>query len=140
MYALQRVKIHIVKIHSVKRLTLKHFNVKSYYFVFCTSIKITAYHCPSTLSHKNSNLNIFSQTQLTLQHKARLFSLQLLTYWSTIGASFSHICLMVIERFTLFTTQCCLNNWFKELSTCVTLLQSLVLQLIGTNKQSIKCS
>ena len=82
----------------------------------------------------------FSQTQLAPQHKARLFSLQLLTYCSTIGASFSHIFLMVIEQFTLFTAQCCLNNWFKVLSTRVTSLQSLVSQLIGTNKQSIKCS
>ena len=32
VYAIKRVKTHIVKIHIVKRLTLKHFNVKSYYF------------------------------------------------------------------------------------------------------------
>ena len=32
VYAILRVKIHIVKIHIVKKLTLKHFNVKSYYF------------------------------------------------------------------------------------------------------------
>ena len=118
----------------VKIITLKHFNIKTYYFYFCTSIKIPAYHRPSTISHKNSNLKYFSQTQLTLRHKARLFSLQLLTYCSTIGASFSHIFLMVIEQFTLFITQCCLNNWFKVLSTRVTLLQSLVSQLTGTNK------
>ena len=32
VYAINRVKIHIVKIHIDKRLTLKRFNVKSYYF------------------------------------------------------------------------------------------------------------
>ena len=45
---------------------------------------------------------------------------------------------MVIEQFALFIAQCHLNNWFEVLSTRVTLLQSLVLQLIGTNKPSIK--
>ena len=45
---------------------------------------------------------------------------------------------MVIEQFALFIAQCCLNNWFKVLSTGATLEQSLVSQLIGTNKQSIK--
>ena len=109
-------------------------------FVICTSIKIAAYHRPSTISHKNSNSKIFSQTQLTLQHNVWLFSLQLLTYCSTIGASFSHILLMVTEQFTLFTAQCCLNNWFKGLSTRATSLQSLVSQLIGTNEQSVRCS
>ena len=43
---------------------------------------------------------------------------------------FSHF-LMVIEQFSLFIAQCCLYNWFKVLSTHVTLLQSLVSQLIG---------
>ena len=85
LYAINRVKIHIVK-----RLTLKHFNLKSYYY-FCTNIKIAAYHHPGTISHKNSNSNFFSQIQLAPQHKARLFPLQLLTYCSTIGASCSHI-------------------------------------------------
>ena len=121
------------------------FSIKSYYFfVVCTSIKIAAYHPPKhNISQKIQIQNISSQPQLAPQHKAWLFSLQLLTYCSTIGASFSHISshfLMVIEQFTLFTAQCCLNNWFKVLSSCVTLLQSLVSQLIGTNKKSIKCS
>ena len=82
---------------------------------------------------------IFSQTQLTPQHKARLFSLQLLTYCLTIGASFffSHF-LMVIGAIRPIHSTKCLNNWFEVLSTRVTLVQSLVLQLIGTNKQSIK--
>ena len=52
---------------------------------------------------------------------------------------FSHF-LMVIEQFTLFTAQCCLNSWFKVSSSRVTSLQSLVLRLIGTYKQSIKNS
>ena len=33
VYAIQRVKIHIVKIHSVKRLTLKHFKRKIILFL-----------------------------------------------------------------------------------------------------------
>ena len=77
---------------------------------------------------------IFSQTQLTQQHKAQLFSLQLLTYCSTIGVSFSHRAIRPIHNTK------CLNNWFEVLSTHVTLAQTLVSQLIGTNKQSIKGS
>ena len=141
VYAIQRVKIHIVKIHGVKRLMLKHFfNVKSYYFVFCQGIKIAAYHCPSTISHKNSNFNISAQNTIsTTAQSMDVFSTIAHLLFYNRCQFFSHF-LMVIEQFTLLTAQCCLNNWFKVLSSCVTLLQSLVSQLIGTNKQPIKCS
>ena len=81
----------------------------------------------------------FSQTQLTQQHKARLFSLQLLTYCSTIGISFSHISHGDRSN-SPYPQHKCLNNWFEVLSTRATLIQTLVSQLIGTNKQSIKSS
>ena len=38
VYAIKRVKINIVKIHIIKRLTLKHFNVKSYYFLYFAQV------------------------------------------------------------------------------------------------------
>ena len=45
---------------------------------------------------------------------------------------------MVIEQFALFIAQCRLNKWFKGLSTRVTLLQSLVSQLIGTTSNQLR--
>ena len=141
VYAIQRVKIHIVKIHGVKRLTFQHsFNVKSSYFVFCQGITISAYHRPSTTSHKNSNFNIFSQNTInTTAQSTDVFSTIAHLLFYNRCQFFSHF-LMVIEQSTLFTAQCYLNNWFKVLSSRITLPQSLVSQLIGTNKQSIKCS
>ena len=47
--------------------------------------------------------------------------------------------LMVIGAIRpIHSTKWCLNNWFEVLSTRATLIQTLVSQLIGTNKQSIK--
>ena len=143
MYAILRVKIHIVQIHGVKRLTLKRFffNVKTILFLyFCQGIKIAAYHRPSTISHKKFKFQYFLQNTInTTAQSTDVFSTiaHLLSY--NRCQFFSHF-LMVIEQFTLFTAQCYLNNWFKGLSPRVTLPQSLVSQLIGTNKQSIKCS
>ena len=89
---------------------------------------------------KNSNSKYFlTNTINTTAHSTAVFSTIAHLLFYNRCQFFSHF-LMVIEQFTLFTAQCCLNNWFKVLSTCVTSLQSLVSQLIGTNEQSIKCS
>ena len=84
---------------------------------------------------KNSNSNIFLTNTIntTAQSTAVFSTIAHLLFHNR--CQFSHIFLMVIEQFTLFIAQCCLNNWFEVLSTCVTLKQSLVSQLIGTNKQ-----
>ena len=85
-------KKHIIKIHIVKKLMLKHFNVKLYYFLYFTKVlKLLHTTAQAPYFTKIQIQIIFSQTQLTRQHKAQLFSLQLLTYCSTIGVSFSHI-------------------------------------------------
>ena len=106
--------------------------------VFCTSIKIAAYHRPSTIFHKNSNSNNFlTNTINTTAQSTAVFSTIAHLLFHNRCQFFSHF-LMVIEQFALFIAQCCLNNWFEVLSTRVTLIQSLVSQLIGTNKQSIK--
>ena len=118
------------------------FYIKTYYFFIFAQVVNNSCIPPSKHNFltKIQIQIFFSQTQLKQQHKARLFSLQLLTYCSTIRCQFFSHFLMVIEQFILFIALCCLNNWFKVLSTRVTLLQSLVSQLIGTIKQSIKCS
>ena len=142
VYAIHRVKIHIVKIHGVKRLTLKHFfNVKSYYFCILPRYQNSCIPLPKhNISQKISNFNIFSQNTInTTAQSMDVFSTIAHLLFYNRCQFFSHF-LMVIEQFTLFTAQCCLNNWFKVLSSCVTLPPSLVSQLIGTNKQSIKCS
>ena len=66
VYAILRVKIHIVQIHGVKRLTLKRFfNVKPILFLyFCQGIKIAAYHRPSTISHKKFKFQYFLQNTI----------------------------------------------------------------------------
>ena len=49
--------------------------------------------------------------------------------------------LMVIGAISpIHSTKWYLNNWVEVLSTRVTLIQTLVSQLIGTNKQSIESS
>ena len=40
----------------------------------------------------------------------------------------------------IHSTKWYLNNWFEVLSTRVTLIQTLVSQLVGTNKQPINSS
>ena len=101
---------------------------------------ILAYHHPSTISHKNSNPNIFlTNTIKTTAQNTAVFSTIAHLLSHNRCQFFSHF-LMVIEQFTLFIALCCLNNWVKVLSTRVTSLQPQATQLIGTNKQSIKCS
>ena len=141
VYAILVVKIHIVKIHMVKRLMLKHFLRKIILFwYFLQVLKITAYHHPSTIFYKNSNSNNFlTNTINTTAQSTAVFSTIAHLLFHNRCQFFSHF-LMVIEQFALFIAQCCLNNWFEVLSTCVTLIQSLVSQLIGTNKKSIKSS
>ena len=140
VYAIQGVKIHTVKILIVKRLMLKHLNVKSYYF--CILPRYQNYCIPPpkhNISEKFKFQYFLTNTiNTTAQSKAVCSTIAHLLFYNR--CQFSHIFLMVIEQFTLFTAQCCLNNWFEVLSTHVTLLQSLVSQLIGTNKQSIKSS
>ena len=73
-------------------ITVKHFLHKNILFYFCTSSKQFLHTTAQAQYLTKIQIQIFfSQTQLKQQHKARLFSLQLLTYCSTIGASFSHI-------------------------------------------------
>ena len=95
VYAILVVKIHIVKIRIIKKkkVTLKHFfKCKIILFLyFAKVLKLLHTTAQAQYLTKIQISNNFSQTQLTPQHKARLFSLQLLTYCSTIGASFSHI-------------------------------------------------
>ena len=132
--------IHIIKIHIVKKLMLNHFNVKLYYFcILPKALKLLHTTAQAQYFTKIQVQIIFSQTQLTQQHKAWLFSLQLLTYCSTIGSVFLTFLTVIGAIHPIHSTKC-LNNWFEVLSTCVTLIQSLVSQLIGTNKQSIKSS
>ena len=97
-------------------------------------LHITA-QAPYFLKNSNSNSNtiniiaqytaVFSTIAHLLLHNRRQL--------------FSHF-LMVIEQFALFIAQCYLNNWFEVLPTHATLMQTLVSQLIGRNKQSIKSS
>ena len=71
---------------------LKHFNVKYYYFcILLEALKLLYTTAQAQYLTKIQIQIFFSQAQLKQQHKARLFSLQLLTYCSTIGANFSHI-------------------------------------------------
>ena len=133
VYAINRVKIHIVK-----RLTLKHFNLKSYYF-FAQVLKLLHTTAQAQYLTKIQIQIFLTNTISTTAQSMAVFSTIAHLLFHNRCQLFSHF-LMVIEQFTLFTAQCCLNNWFKVLSSCVTLPQSLVSQLIGTNKRSIKCS
>ena len=128
------------KIHIVKKLVLNHFNVKLYYFVFYQSIKTAAYHHPSTIFPKNSNSNIFltSTINTTAQSTAVFSTIAHLLFHNR--RQFFLTFLMVIGAICPIHSTKCLNNWFEVLSTCVTLIQTLVSQLIGTNKQSIRGS
>ena len=127
------------KIRIIKKLALNHFNIKLYYFVFYQSTKTAAYYRPSTIFHKNSNSNIFSHKHNSITQSTAVFSTIAHLLLHNRCQFFSHF-LMVIEQFALFIAQCCLNNWFEVLSTRATLVQSMVSQLIGTNKQSINSS
>ena len=132
---------YILSKYMVLRVNVKAFLTSNHtIFVICTSIKIAAYYRPNKISHKNSNSKYFLTNTIstTAQSTAVFSTIAHLLFHNR--CQFSSHFLMVIEQFTLFTAQCCLNNWFKVLSTCVTSLQSLVSQLIGTNEQSIKCS
>ena len=86
---------------------------------------------------KNSNSNIFLTNTINIiaQYTA-VFSTIAHLLLHNRRQLFLHF-LMVIEQFALFIAQCYLNNWFEVLPTCATLMQTLVLQLIDTNKQSI---
>ena len=134
LYAIKRVKIHIVK-----RLTLKHFNLKSYYYFFAQVLKLLH---TTAQAHYLTKIQIqifLTNTISTTAQSTAVFSTIAHLLFHNRCQLFSHF-LMVIEQFTPFMAQCYLNNWFKVLSSRVTLLQSLVSRLIGTYKQSIKYS
>ena len=135
MYAINRVQTHIVK-----RLTLKHFNVKSYYLCILRKYKNCCIPPPKHNISQKFKFKIFLTNIIsTITQGTAVFSTIAHLLFHNRCQLFSHF-LMVIEQFTLFTAQCCLNNRFKALSSRVTSLQSLVSQLIGTYKQSIKYS
>ena len=119
---------------------LNHFNVKLYYFGILP--KYHNYCIPPPKHHISQKFKFkyfLTNTINTIAQLTAVFSTIAHLLLHNRCQFFSHF-LMVIEQFSLFIAQCCLNNWFEVLSTCATLVQSLVSQLIGTNKQSIKSS
>ena len=127
-------KVHIVK------LMLNHFNVKLYYFVFYQSIKTVAYYRTSTIFSKIFKFKYFLPNTINIiaQFTAVFSTIAHLLFHNRCQF-FSHF-LMVIGAIHPIHSTKCLNNWFEVLSTCVTLIQTLVPQLIGTNKQAINSS
>ena len=120
---------------------LNHFNVKLYYFGILPNIKTIAYRRPSTIFHINSNSNIFlTNTINTIAQSTAVFSTVAHLLLHNRRQFFSHFLMVIGAICPIHSTKYCLNNWFEVLSTRATLIQTLVSQLIGTNKQSIKSS
>ena len=115
--------------------------------MFYQGITTVAYHHPSTIFPKifkfkyflKNTINIIAQFTAVFSTIAHLLLHNRHQFFLTFLTVVSHF-LMVIGAIHPIHSTKCLNNWFEVLSTCVTLIQTLVSQLIGTNKQSINSS
>ena len=132
------------KIHIIVKLALNHFNIKLYYFrilpkvlqllhitaqaPYFKKIQIQIFFLTSTINKIAQNTTVFSTiSHLLFRNRCQFFS-HFLTF------------LMVIGAIRPIQTTKCLTIGLKCYQHASLLIQTLVSQLIGTNKQSIKSS